>query len=154
MTARPALDRTDPRTVVEEQHVTVSFGGTSKELGPNGTGELVPYALGGAFCFEHLTVTAGDVVALGDIPANVVLTGLNVVGTIAAGTVTLALEERGGASAATLATTQSLTSVGTKTFTTLRNTVTRKLTATFASATTGVTVRFMVLAQPWDKRFF
>lgn len=150
---RPPIDRTDPRTVAEEQNITVSYGGISKEHGPNGSGELVPFALGGAFCFEHTVVTASDVVPLGDIPANVVLTGLTVVGVLAAGTVTLAIEERGGASAATLATTQSVTTVGAKTFTTLHNTVTRRLTATFASATTSATVRFMVLAQPWDKQF-
>jgi len=150
---RPPIDRTDPRTVVEEQHITVSYGGISKERGPNGSGELVPFVLGGAFCFEHTVVTASDVVPLGDIPAGVVLTGLTVVGGITAGTVTLAIEARGGAAAATLAAAQSVTTTGARTFTTLRNTVTRRLTATFATATAGATVRFVVLALPWDKQF-
>lgn len=149
---RPVRDLTDPRTFAEMQNIGICFGGIDKAR--DGGENLLPFVQSGFTWLQHTVVTATDSIDFGDVPMNTVLTRLIVVDAIAAGTLTLALAAvTGGPSAATLATTQSLTSTGFKTMTTTKNLVTRQLTGTLASATVGATFLIGLEVLPIDMRF-
>jgi hypothetical protein len=151
---RIPADRMDSRTFAEHQHVPIYFGGISKDRGRNGREQLLPYVGGGIVFIKHTGVTASDVIDCGDLPGNLMIHGVINCRAVAAGTLTLALEAiSGGPGAATICTTQSLTTTGHKTVNVTENTVTRKLTATFASLTVGGNVLFAVQVTPLDRAF-